>query len=251
MHTYRQKDNGMYILSRNDIDEIATETLKEYSPTNLLRPTPLKTTDFLVNYLGLVEKTKYICDFDSGILGLTVMGDEVLVPSYDIMYNKVILEETYGNVLISPRLSGHDNLPRRRYTEMHEASHFILHKPYFAKLEQSCAAMRTEYPCAFVACRKIELHNEDAKTDKDWLEKQADYLAAALLMPRQVFHSYVLTLFRKNGMFGNCLFVSKNTKDAKVYKIIQDVAEAFCVSHQAAKIRMINLGLLRESRYVG
>lgn len=247
MQRYRQKDNGMYILSKNDIDEIATETLKEYSPVNLLRPTPLKTKDFLENYLGLLVKTKYICDFNSGILGLTVMGDEVLVPSYDIMYNRVVLEETYGTVLISPRLSGQNNLARKRYTEMHEASHFILHKPYFAKLEQSCAAMRTEYPCAFVACRKIELHNEEAKTDKDWLEKQADYLAAALLMPRQIFYSYVLSVFRKNGMLGNCLFVNKNTKDAKVYNVINGVAEAFCVSHQAAKIRMLELGLIRTS----
>ena len=247
MQRYRQKDNGMYILSKNDIDEIATKTLKEYSPVNLSRPTPLKTEDFLENYLGLLVKTKYICDFDSGILGLTVMGDEVLIPSYDIMYNRVVLEETYGTVLISPRISGRNNLARKRYTEMHEASHFILHKPYFEKLEHSAVAMRSNYPCAFVACRKVELHNEPAKTDKDWLEKQADYLAAALLMPQQVFYSFVLSVFKKNSILGNCIFVNKNTKDAKAYNVINDVADAFCVSHQAAKIRMLELGLMRTS----
>ena len=32
---YDQKGNGIYILSRSDIEKIATEILKEYAPENL------------------------------------------------------------------------------------------------------------------------------------------------------------------------------------------------------------------------
>ena len=247
MHCYRQKENGMYILSKSEIEQIATKKLQEYSPSNLERPMPLRTTDFLQNYLGLMIKYKYICDFQSGILGLTVMGDEVPVPSYDELLRPVVLEETFGTVLISPQLLGRDHSARRRYTEIHEGAHFILHQPFFANCEKVAAAARCEYPCSFVACRKIELHNEKPKTDSGWLEYQADALAAALLMPQNVFHSYVRSVLRKNGIHFNCLYTHSNINDRRAHSVIYDVAKTFAVSYQAAKIRMTHLGLLRES----
>ena len=247
MHGYKQKENGMYILSRSDIEQIATKKLQEFSPSNLERPIPLRTTDFLENYLGLVIKYKYICDFQSGILGLTVMGDEFPIPSYDELLRPVVLEETFGTVLISPLLRGRDHAARRRYTEMHEGAHFMLHQPYFANCEKVAVAARYEYPCRFIACRKIELHNEKPKTDSDWLEYQADALAAALLMPQNVFRSYVRDVLRKNGIHFNCLYTNPNANDKKAHSIIYDVAETFEVSYQAAKIRMSHLGLLKES----
>lgn len=249
MHCYRQKENGMYILSRSEIEQIATKKLLEFSPSNLERPIPLRTTDFLENYLGLLVKYKYICDFQSGILGLTVMGNEVPVPSYDEMLRPVVLEETFGTVLISPMLRGRDNLARRRYTEMHEGAHFILHQPYFANCEKTAAAARCEYPCNFIACRKIELFNERPKTDLDWIEYQADALAAALLMPQNVFISYVRDVLRKNGIRQNFLYMNSGANDKKAHSVIYDLAETFAVSYQAAKIRMAHLGLLRESNF--
>lgn len=248
MQGYRQKDNGMYILSRNEIEQIAAKIISEYAPSNLERPTPLQTTDFLENHLGLLVKYKYICDFQSDILALTVMGDEVLIPSYDDLYRPVVLEETFGTVLITPQLLGRDNLARRRYTEMHEAAHFLLHQPYFRKCEQATAA-RSEYPCTFIACRKIELHNEKPKTDSDWLEFQADSLAAALLMPQNTFIKCVRDILHKNGFRCNCIYTNPRADQSLVHRIIYEVAETFVVSYQAAKIRMLHLGLLKESSY--
>ena len=245
---YKQKGNGMYILSRNDIEQIATEKLKEYAPCNLEHPTPLNTIDFLENHLGLLIKYKYICDFESGILGLTVMGDEIPIPSYDELLRPVILEETFGTVLITPQLLGRDNLTRRRYTEMHEASHFMLHQPYFNKCEQT-AAVRTEVPCSFVTCHNVEIHNGSPKTDFDWLEFQADALAAAMLMPQNVFSSYVRNVFRKNGVRCECLCVPPHADQRKIHSMIYDIAEMFAVSYQAAKIRMLHLGLMKESDF--
>lgn len=244
MH-YVQKDNGMYVLSRNDIEQIATEKLKEYNPSLLERPRPLDTTDFLENYLGLVIKNKYICDFQSGILGLTVMGDIVPIPSYDDMLRPVVLEETFGTVLISPQLLGRQNRARRRYTEMHEASHFMLHQPYFRKCERTTAA-GTEPSCSFIACHGVEIYKEDIRTDTDWLEYQADALAAAILMPQNTFISYAHNVFRKNGVCGHCINVGKYDDTGKMCGMIYDIAETFFVSYQAAKIRMIHLGLIRE-----
>ncbi len=250
MHGYRQKDNNMYILSRDEIEEIATKKLKEFSPLNLESPMPLRTTDFLENYLGLVVKHKYICDFQSGILALTVMGNEALIPSYDEAFQPIVLEETFGTVLITPQLSGRDNLPRKRYTEMHEAAHFILHQPYFSQCEKNAAASRDKYLQPFIACRKVELqHNEVLNTDFDWLEYQADALAAAMLMPKNVFISYTRSTLRKNGVRRNYLCADTRESHAIVHRIIYDIANTFNVSYQAAKIRMLHLGVLKECNH--
>lgn len=88
---YVQKENGLYILSKNDIENIADSVIREYAPQHLERPTSLDTVDFLENYLGLVVKCKYIGPFGSKILGLIVMSDIVEIPSYDDMFKPVIL----------------------------------------------------------------------------------------------------------------------------------------------------------------
>lgn len=242
MH-YAQKDNGLYILNRTNIEEIATDKLKEFAPRNLEAPIPLNTTDFLTDKLGLIVKTKYIGDFDSGILGLTVFGDIVPIPSYDERFNRVILEETFGTVLISPRLIGRENLPRKRYTEMHEAAHFMLHQPYFDRCNNTIAA-RIESANQFVVCRKIERTGTELKTsDADWMEYQADSLAAAMLMPKEPFISYAMSTFRKYDIHSNC--ISNTVSLKRTYAITYDIAEKFMVSFQAAQIRMKHLGLIK------
>ena len=210
-------------------------------------PKPLDTAGFL-EYLGLIEKNRYIGDFSSNILGLTVFGNLVPIPSYDEMLRPVVLEESFGTVLISPILLGRKNKPRRRYTEMHEASHFILHRQYFKMCEQNAAA-QCEYPTNFIACRNVEAKHTKMQTDSDWLEYQADTLAAALLMPRTPFFSCAMDIFRKNGIRSKYLTIRKNENNPLVNFIIQDLAENFFVSRHAARIRMDHLGLLRENSY--
>ncbi len=244
MH-YAQKSNGLYVLYRNDIERIAVEILKRYAPSNLCVPKPLNTTDFLENYLGLVVKNRYICDFGSGILGLTVMGDIVPIPSYDEFLRPVILEETFGTVLISPLLLKRNRRPRRRYTEMHEAAHFILHRPYFERCERTTGA-DSKCPCTFIACRKVERDREEIRTDLDWLEYQADALAAALLMPRDAFAARAQEAFRENGIRGQCMVVGKYDNRTALHRVIYQMAETFFVSYRAARIRMYHLGLIRE-----
>lgn len=241
---YKQKYNGQYILSKIDIENIATNALKEFSPSNLVVPTQLDTISFLQDYLGLNVKRKYIGTFESGILGSIVMCDEMEIPSYDEMFRPTVLVETYGNVLISPNLSGKDTAPRRRYTEMHEGSHFILHKDYYKCLERESVNQHK-----LIACRKMELLNDNPKTPADWVEWQADYLAAALLMPRDVFYDYARSIIRSLGVSCGYLTVSSSTNKRQASDIINKVAERFYVSYRAAQIRMIKLGLIRENPY--
>lgn len=235
---YPQKDNGMYILSKDNIEQIAIRVLKESFPQNLENPIPLNTTGFLGDYLGLLVKEKYIGTLESGYLGLTVMGDLAEIPSLDIMYHAVVLEETYGTVLISLSLRGQENKGRRRYTEMHEGAHWLLHKPYY-----QCANMATAK--RYVACRKVEQYSDKKNGDRAWLEWQADSLAASLLMPKDVFYDYAKTAIRHEGAARGYL-VEGNQHDRGIfYEVVGDISSKFKVSVRAAQIRMIHLGLIR------
>ena len=239
---YDQKGNGIYILSRSDIEKIATEILKEYAPENLEYIIPLNTVDFLENYLGLTLKKRYIGTLKSGILGLIVMNDIVEIPSYDEDFNQVVLEETYGTVLITPTLFNIKNMNRKRYTEVHEAAHYILHKQYYNNLQKKASTNKNHY----IACRKVELHNKNPKTDSDWMEWQADTLAAALLMPQRMFTVFTKAVFYKYGICNGYIMVDDFVHKVQVRSIIKEVAEKFCVSYRAAQIRMLHLGLIRS-----
>lgn len=240
---YKQRDNKMYLISRGDMETISRSLLKEYAPTNLERPTPLNTLDFLQNYLGLVVKRRYIGGLGSGILGLIVMDDIAEIPSFDDMFRQVILEETFGTVLISPQLMNPDSLPRRRYTEVHEGCHYILHREYYNELAKQ-RQQGTAASC--IACRKIELYKQKFHTDQDWMEWQADTLAACILMPKDVFYNFARMAIRKSGISKGYLSKGAYADKRQAYPIITEIAETFQVSYKAAQIRMIHLGLIRD-----
>ena len=241
---YSKNKKGMYILSRDSIEDVATLILKEYYPNNLVFPTPLNTLELLEEHLGLTVKRKYIGNIESGILGLIVMNDEVEIPSYDDMYRPTILQETFGTVLISQHLNGKNNAPRRRYTEAHEGAHFILHKEYYNNSAAKTANRSNVFD--YIACRKMEIYKNSPKNDREWIEWQADALAAALLMPRDIFYSYAKSVIRQNGVSKGYLISGPYANKGQAIDIITEVAEKFYVSYRAAQIRMLHLGLIQD-----
>lgn len=234
---FRQQPDGMYILNRRSIEDIAANVLKEQFPMNLEYPTSLK-TELLLDNLGLLVKREYLGITDHEILGAIVMGDSVELPGYDIMMNLTVFEEDYGTVLIHRQLCTAKNTPRRRYTEAHEAAHWLLHRPYFDRLSQNERS---------IACRSIENYMRKKRTPTDWLEWQADSLAAALLMPQDVFREFVRSTLRNAGVTRGYLVEGQNYDRGVFREIIGPISKRFSVSHRAAQIRMIHLGLIKTA----
>ena len=243
---YMQKPNKLYYLKRDDLEDISSVILKDFSSKNLESPIPLDTMEFLEEYLGLSVKRKYIYSIESGVLGLIVMDDIAEIPSYDDMFRRTVIEETYGTVLISPQLIGKDNYSRRRYTEIHEGSHYLLHNEYYKELAKNSAAKSV---ASCIACRKVELIKQRPKTDTDWIEWQADGLAACLLMPKDVFCAVTSLIIKEHGLRRGYLISGQQQDKRIAYDVISKVSEIFQVSYKAAQIRMIHLGLIREPIY--
>ena len=47
---YRQQDNGLFILGRGEIEQIATDVLREVAPQNLVYPMALSTEALFDKY---------------------------------------------------------------------------------------------------------------------------------------------------------------------------------------------------------
>ena len=234
---YRQQDNGMFILGRNEIEQIATDVLREVAPQSLVYPMALS-TEALFDFFGLMVKHAYLGFPGHEILGATVMGESAEIPVYDLKLNPDVLEETFGTVLIHSELSCAKQAPRRRYTEAHECSHWILHKPYYDKQSGNSNSR-------LVACRSVETYKRVRKTDADWREWQADTLAAALLMPREMFYEYARRLLRDAGAPRGYIIEGLPASRFIFNEIIGPLSSRFNVSNRAAQIRMIHLGLIK------
>ena len=78
------------------------------------------------------------------------------------------------------------------------------------------------------------------------MEWQADSLAAALLMPGNVFCSFARSVMCKYGITGRHIVNNFYVNKGKVRDIISDIARAFNVSYRAAQIRMLHLGFITE-----
>lgn len=81
---YRQQSNGLFILGRSEIDQIATDVLREVAPQNLISPLALR-TDALFDQYGLMVKHAFLGVPGHEILGATVMGDSAEVVVCDIL----------------------------------------------------------------------------------------------------------------------------------------------------------------------
>jgi len=73
---------------------------------------------------------------------------------------------------------------------------------------------------------------------------QADTLAAALLMPQNVFLATVRQAVRDAGLLRS--YIIEERDHDGFYRIIQPISKQFAVSQSAAKIRMRQFGLIQK-----
>ena len=235
---YPMKSNGIYILSKVDMDVIAERLLKEYLPKALEFPQPVNIDYILKEPLALDVKFR-ILSRSGSVLGAITFGD-VKIPVYDADGHAADEPFEDGIVIIDTQLDIPEQLRRCRFTKAHECSHRILHRTYHDP-QRRAYAFRGAPP--YIACRKIEIFGQanPPKMVSNWEEWQADTLAAAILMPIDMFMTATAGIFDKFGFRSFCIIerVSGHKKE-----IIDDLSKVFEVSHRAVELRMRQLGLI-------
>ncbi len=246
---YPMKANGMYVLSRTDMDSIAEQVLTEYAPPILERPQPLPVEQMARDcfYLEVIPAT---LSLDESIYGAMVF-ESGRIPCYDALYRRAEMEVQEGTMLLERRLTLPEKKNMLRFTQAHEMSHWILHRTYHDAEHRMYDLRTSKRPCTeFVACRTTAIEQADdgrkkQRTDTEWEEWQADSLAGAMLMPRDVFEAAAKDAFRRSGITRGYLMKNRDPGDA--WQAIGDLAERFAVSRKAAIVRLRHLGLFFET----
>ena len=115
----------------------------------------------------------------------------------------------------------------------HEAAHDILHSGYFAYDPNQM----TLFDAPMIQCRvdNYSTNSNGKRTDRDWLEWQANALSSAILMPQSAVKKVV----------------KEEVKTSLPQGILADylthvVKQTFDVSYEAAQIRLKELNIITE-----
>jgi hypothetical protein len=238
---YPKKENGMYILGRDQIDDIAKTVLSEYAPDVLLKPQPLRIGDMAQEHFGLTLSYQNL-SANGEISGLVSFGDSEF-DCYDDYYRPILLQIADRTILIDKSLSYDRQYRRRRYTITHEFSHRLLHRSYRDPSNRHYSFKKQRYP--MIACRSTDIEQShqprELSTNAQWEEWQADSLAASLLMPRNAFSKVAISVIHhKTGR----KFISAKIPHDDRSDILKYIADIFMVSKQATSIRLKNLNLM-------
>jgi hypothetical protein len=243
---FKLSPSGVPILSKEQMERIAEKYIRDFMPEILQSCRPLPVDDFCEGYQKLNVDYPFLSN-NGCYLGMAVLGDQTRVTLYELETNS-IRNALYNarTILIDRSLLDEEKDEKLRFTIMHECSHQILHANYFRIQEAQGMERR-------ILCRQETIEKKNSKpfsewTDTDRMEWQANYLAAALLMPtvavRDCMDAYQIREYYEarihEGMHEETAFT----------KAAMELVYAFRVSLISAKIRLMSLDFPRLRRDV-
>jgi len=252
---FRKKKNGVPVLSKDKIEILAEQVLCSYKP-NLLDNPGVLDVELLIEEYANLEMDYQDLTHNRSILGMTVFND-CNIPVYDANTNKAKrIAVNEGTVIIDNSLLEEDQLRRGRFTLAHEAAHWFLHRHMYLQDKNQISMfddielLEEELPV--IKCRTSDIAyggRKQLNTDEDWIEWQADYMASVLLMPKNAFATAARDKFRYNKIGKDFYQMGTDFEmDLRTEVITYELADLFQVSVTAAKIRLINLGFIKEEQ---
>lgn len=247
-----RKENGLLLLYKSDIEEIAELHLKDFDSKILEEPMPTPIEEFLENYLCLDMDYADITP-DASVLGLTTFDDGVLgvYDSENSQYKDIFVRE--GTVVIDNTLLSEEREGRCRFTCGHEGGHWILHREMFKLNENQLNIfdILNDKEVTSIKCLKRNFENycckRTFKTDNDWMEWQANFISSCLLMPKKTFIIAAHNIFKRVGINDEYIILGQDfDTDVFAYEVPRKISKIFNVSIQAASIRLKQLRIIRE-----
>lgn len=225
-------DSLVPYISSNQLEDIATEFLKEYYPSALSKtnngiPVHVDPT-VLAENLGLTVERKVIKD--DSVFGQIYFEDTEADVS-DLFEKGTTLIKA-KTIVVNPYRFFLSNYGSENNTIIHECVHWVKHRKAFLleKLFDSKASR--------ITCEAVD-KAEHQKTQKELqiMEWQANQLAPRIQMPAEPFRkrarNYITDLQRLNHA---------KYEFEVMEEVIDCLAQEFKVSRQSAKIRLVQLG---------
>ncbi|SKA84357.1 protein of unknown function [Caloramator quimbayensis] len=244
----RKKKNGVPVLRKEQIDDIAECFVSDFCPNALKVPQAIDIDSFIMNYLKLKQDFQYLSH--CGIyLGMIVFNNTRKVIVYDPYKDRAeYISAKEGTVIIDNTLLEANQEGRYRFTMAHEGAHWILHRHMFQR-DSNQISFFENINEPMIKCRSTSIEGKTKPVefwdDNDSMEWQANYMSSAILMPKSMifslYHDSYLekTTGEKTGI--DEFFLSE--------VFAENIATIFNVSYQAAKVRLKNLGIIKTEDY--
>jgi Zn-dependent peptidase ImmA (M78 family) len=223
------------------LDDYAEALVRDAMPERLNAPGAIDVEGFVEYYLGLSVEFRHIC-YDRKILGMTAFNDGYVQVVNEQSGILEFLPVDAGTVILDTSLSAKRSLARLRFTAMHEGSHWLIHRPAFADSPMKSVGV---YENQYLAAKEGRIDyslNTRERNDIDRIERQADFLASAMLMPKTTLRMAFKEFFTYYDEEPRAIVRGKSEMDDQFAKLLpQFVAQRFGVSKRAALIRLEKL----------
>ena len=217
------------IISHDQFDEEAEKFLTRYFPEALENP-------------SRVQIEKIASDMKLQVIEDITLSDELTYFGTIVFDNGNVLDKhrkvtirnaKRGTIYLDPRISYERSVGTKRTTLAHECFHWYRHQPYHVLMKMIGANdnLGRAIQCQITA----NTTDSDKWKSVDWMEWQAKGVALRILMPAKMVRMKTDRLLAEYGGADNASIT--------VYEnVIDELAELFDVSRQAAKDRLMNLG---------
>lgn len=221
------------VIKKADFDNVAEAFLQEYWPEALEHPMAIPIMKIAKTKMGLRVCTKYRLSEDFSILGQMCFNS-----GYVDVYLKdsdefIQLTVRRGTMFIDPDVIELRNEGCFNNTVAHECVHWYKHRNYHLLAQVNDIKKANSKRCPAESPNE---DNQDAWTDEDWMEWQANGIAPRILMPKEMFLLKASDF--EQDLNQHCTQLEKD------YTLRNELAEFFDVSKQSAGIRMQELGIL-------
>jgi len=157
-----------------------------------------------------------------------------------------------GTIVIDTSLTvSKRSIPRLRFTMMHEgAGHWLLHRKAFSADNPfgPAGVYKNQYLAAKEG-RDDYSSSTKEKTDNQRMERQADFLASAILMPRPALRNTFREFFKFYDDKPRRIIKGKSLLDDSYAKQLPEfVANIYNVSNKAATIRLEKLTAIVDGK---
>lgn len=220
--------------SKSQLEDLANDLNISFDSDRLEKAKSIDVYD-VVEFVGADIDWKYL-SIDGNVLGATVFCDG-LFPVFEKQDGEFVPEIIFvnkGTIIVDIRVDEGDNIGRKNFTVMHEVFHFLYHKKSFTKRNGGLKKiLETEVFRSYEEKKK-------GMTAIEILEWQANYMAAAFLVPKSALINEIKTVSDISIDIDNTSIIS--LKDIK----IKELAKRFSVSNQTMIYRLQSLGILRK-----